>query len=57
MDRAAEARWQRVIIAGNPAFARLMGVRFTSSSRKRIEAGRGGAVKCTSRASTLHPES
>jgi hypothetical protein len=38
MDRETEARWQRVIIEENPAFSRLMGVRFTSGSRDRIEA-------------------
>ena len=38
MDRETEARWQRVIVEENPAFSRLMGVRFTSGSRDRIEA-------------------
>ena len=38
MDHETEARWQRVIIEENPAFARFMGVRFTSGSRDRIEA-------------------
>jgi len=38
MDRETEARWQRVIIEENPAFSRLMGVRFRSGSRDRIEA-------------------
>jgi 1,4-dihydroxy-2-naphthoyl-CoA hydrolase len=38
MDRETEARWQRVIVEENPAFSRLMGVRFTSGSRDRIAA-------------------
>ena len=38
MDSKTEARWQRVIIEENPAFARFMSVRFTSGSRDRIEA-------------------
>jgi 1,4-dihydroxy-2-naphthoyl-CoA hydrolase len=38
MDSETEARWQRVVIGENPAFARLMGVRFTSGSRDRVEA-------------------
>src|SRR5215217_6603855 len=38
MDHETEARWQRVIVEENPAFARFMGVRFTSGSRDRIEA-------------------
>src|SRR5215212_3419221 len=38
MDRETEARWERVIVEENPAFSRLMGVRFTSGSRDRIEA-------------------
>ena len=38
MDRETEARWQRAIIEENPAFSQLMGVRFTSGSRDRIEA-------------------
>ena len=38
MDSEIEARWQRVTVEENPAFSRLMGVRFTSGSRDRIEA-------------------
>jgi acyl-coenzyme A thioesterase PaaI-like protein len=38
MDPDTEARWRRVIVEENPAFSRLMGVRFTSGSRDRIEA-------------------
>ena len=38
MDRETKARWQRVIVEDNPAFARFMGARFTSGSRDQIEA-------------------
>jgi uncharacterized protein (TIGR00369 family) len=38
MNRETDARWERAITEENPAFARLMGVCFTSGSRDRIEA-------------------
>ena len=38
MDSETQDRWQRVTVEENPAFARFMGVRFTSGSRDRIEA-------------------
>ena len=38
MQSEDEARWQRVIVEENPAFARFMGVHITSGSRDRIEA-------------------
>jgi len=38
MQSEDEARWQRVIVEENPAFAQFMGVRITRGSRDRIEA-------------------
>src|SRR3954466_14877536 len=54
MDSKTEARWQRVIIEENPAFARFMGVRFTSGSRGRIEADLTVGKELANRKGVMH---
>src|SRR3954452_1761475 len=54
MDRETEARWQRVIVEENPAFARFMGVRFTSGSRDRIEAELTVGEELANRSGVMH---
>src|SRR5215218_6181874 len=49
-----EARWQRVTVEENPAFARFMGVHITSGSRDRIEAELTVGEELANRNGVLH---